>query len=320
MNYIIYIKLYIKKYFKLDKTIKPIKFLPENKKKGMKFDTVTELHNKIVKIIDLENDLKKKNKDIIVINSKSMLGINIDNIVNTEQYNIHVLVSTIDTYKKYLKIFYNHNSVYIFKLVEKLNKSLDDLNNEIKLLKINNDYNFSDKSKKISNKSDDIFYSNFNNISNTSDIKTEISQHKPLSPVSPMTDNILFTIDDKKDKEINKKPDKEINKKPDEDEVDSINKDEVDSINKDEVDSINKDVVDSINEDVLDSIDEIVLDSINEDVVDSINKDEVDSINKDVVDSIDEIVVDSIYEDDKTIDEEVSNIDEEVSIADKKGS
>lgn len=151
--YNIYQIIYRDIYKTKDNSIKVIKELDNY---VFTFQQIIDLHNKIIILVDLlKEKLKHQEKDIEVIKNKCEMGINIENIINTEKHIILVLNHSIETYDKYLQIFYKHNVMYLEKIIQKIEACNDEIDNEITLFKNmeKTNFDFSDKTHEPQDKS-----------------------------------------------------------------------------------------------------------------------------------------------------------------------
>ena len=160
------------------------------------FNITTEINNTINNIIKgLKSYLTVKKEELNEKKQHSKMGINIDNMIHQQQYNIIILGEKINMFENYLNTFVNHHSKYFSRLIIKVKLMLGIVNEDFHLK--NSKSLHLKKSIKPSNS-----LSKSNSMDNfqSSDTETETSSNNSIinSPVASMDhteeNNVRFLI------------------------------------------------------------------------------------------------------------------------------
>ena len=101
------------------------------------FDTVREMCSTILETInDLNEYLNLKNTKMVNDKEQIMMGINIDNIVNSQHFSNVLLSERITMYIKYLEVINKHHTKYISRLICKCKLALEIFNEDIQIKQI----------------------------------------------------------------------------------------------------------------------------------------------------------------------------------------
>jgi hypothetical protein len=124
---------FIKK-INLKKTYPPYKNLDLTKKYDI--ELTIEIQNVIVKtIIELNNYNESRTDEIDADSKQSDMGLNIDNLINTQIYNNMLLKEKIKMFIRYLHAFHEHHTKYFKRLSLKLKLVIGVINEDIILSK-----------------------------------------------------------------------------------------------------------------------------------------------------------------------------------------
>lgn len=143
-----YYKLYRMLFDYINHNIKDSKLLEETTKKsypGYKdleplknydFALVVEIQTFILKIIqNLQDYLNSKQMELNNDSTQSLMGINIENIINYQHYSNALLQEKINMFCRYLDVFYKHHHKYFSRLLLKSKMMLGIVNEDINLKK-----------------------------------------------------------------------------------------------------------------------------------------------------------------------------------------
>lgn len=98
------------------------------------FNITTEINNTINNIIKgLKNHLIGKKEELNEKKQHSKMGINIDNMIHEQQYNIIILEERINMFENYLNTFGSHHSKYFSRLTIKVKLMLGVVNEDFHL-------------------------------------------------------------------------------------------------------------------------------------------------------------------------------------------
>jgi len=87
-------------------------------------------------INDLNEYLNLKNTKMVNDKEQIIMGINIDNIVNSEHFSNILLSERITMYIKYLEVINKHHTKYINRLIRKCKLALEIFNEDIQIKQI----------------------------------------------------------------------------------------------------------------------------------------------------------------------------------------
>ena len=146
-----YYKLYkiIIKYFNDNISDKNILQLSENLKNfpvykdlnneiEYEFNNTEEIHKNIIQIIEaLENELLIREQELKIDDQKRKSGLNIDNLINSYNYNNKLLKEQISLFIDYVKVFHKFHYKYIHRFKLKTKLFYGQINSDIKLEKKN---------------------------------------------------------------------------------------------------------------------------------------------------------------------------------------
>lgn len=150
-----YYKLYkmIVKY--VDTTIKDTKLLYLTKTlefpiykdlepfKEYDFSIIQNIHETILTILVGINDLVLNNKEEVkLLKNKKDYGFNIDNFINSFQYNIDTIVQQIKLYADYVAFFHKTHLKYLRRIHTKLRLFSEQINNDIRFDDTENEYKY----------------------------------------------------------------------------------------------------------------------------------------------------------------------------------
>jgi hypothetical protein len=108
--------------------------------KVYEFGTVREIYSSILDTInDLYEYLNLKNTKLVNDKEQITMGINIDNIINNEQFTNTLLNERITMYIKYLEVINKHHSKYMNRLIRKCKLAIEIFNEDIQIKQMNND-------------------------------------------------------------------------------------------------------------------------------------------------------------------------------------
>ena len=98
------------------------------------FDTVRDMYSTIIETInDLYEYLNLKNTKMVNDKEQIIMGINIDNIVNSEHFSNILLSERITMYIKYLEVINKHHTKYISRLIRKCKLAIEIFNEDIQI-------------------------------------------------------------------------------------------------------------------------------------------------------------------------------------------
>ena len=118
----------IKKTYPVYKDLEPLK--------NYEFSFVVEMQTFILKIIqNLQEYLNSKQMELNNDSKQSLMGINIENIINYQHYSNALLQEKINMFCRYLYVFYKHHHKYFSRLLLKCKMMLGIVNEDIKLKK-----------------------------------------------------------------------------------------------------------------------------------------------------------------------------------------
>ena len=102
--------------------------------KKYEFSLILEIQQLIVKILQLLHEHSISNQMALESNSVHYaIGINIENLINYQQYSNTLLSEKITMFCRYLNVFYKHHHKYISRLLLKTKMMLDIVNEDINL-------------------------------------------------------------------------------------------------------------------------------------------------------------------------------------------
>ena len=98
------------------------------------FNETTEIHKDIMQIIEsLQNELLIKERDLKMEDKKRKSGLNIDNLINSYNYNNNLLKQQIELYIEYVKVFHKFHIKYLHRFNLKAKLFYGQINSDIKL-------------------------------------------------------------------------------------------------------------------------------------------------------------------------------------------
>jgi hypothetical protein len=96
------------------------------------FDTINDIHQDIIRLIEYINKIIQQNEDEIKTHqSKLTSGINIDNYIHNLEYHNNIIVNNVNLYKKYLSAYHTYHLSFLSNLNSKLNCIHEQLDNDI---------------------------------------------------------------------------------------------------------------------------------------------------------------------------------------------
>ena len=96
------------------------------------FDTINDIHQDIIRLIEYINKIIQQNEDEIKTHqSKLSSGINIDNYIHNLEYHNNIIVNNVNLYKKYLSAYHTYHLSFLSNLNSKLNCIHEQLDNDI---------------------------------------------------------------------------------------------------------------------------------------------------------------------------------------------
>jgi hypothetical protein len=96
------------------------------------FDTVNDIHQDIIRLIEYINKIIQQNEEEIKSHqSKLTSGINIDNYIHNLEYHNNIIVNNVNLYKKYLSAYHTYHLSFLSNLNSKLNCIHEQLDNDI---------------------------------------------------------------------------------------------------------------------------------------------------------------------------------------------
>lgn len=98
------------------------------------FNDTTEIHKDIIQIIEcLQNELLIRERDLKMDDKKRKSGLNIDNLINSYNYNNNLLKQQIELYIEYIKVFHKFHIKYLHRFNLKAKLFYGQINSDIKL-------------------------------------------------------------------------------------------------------------------------------------------------------------------------------------------
>ena len=96
------------------------------------FDTINDIHQDIIRLIEYINKIIQQNEDEIKTHqSRLTSGINIDNYIHNLEYHNNIIVNNVNLYKKYLSAYHTYHLSFLSNLNSKLNCIHEQLDNDI---------------------------------------------------------------------------------------------------------------------------------------------------------------------------------------------
>ena len=100
-------------------------------------------------IHDLYEYLSLKNTKMVTDKEQIIMGINIDNIVNSEHFSNILLSERITMYIKYLEVINKHHTKYISRLIRKCKVAIEIFNEDIQIKQFKQINNVAEEEKNI---------------------------------------------------------------------------------------------------------------------------------------------------------------------------
>ena len=98
------------------------------------FNDTTEIHKDIIQIVEsLQNELLIRERDLKTEDKKRKSGLNIDNLINSYNYNNNMLKQQIELYIEYIKVFHKFHIKYLHRFNLKAKLFYGQINSDIKL-------------------------------------------------------------------------------------------------------------------------------------------------------------------------------------------
>lgn len=98
------------------------------------FNDTTEIHKDIIQIVEsLQNELLIRERDLKMEDKKRKSGLNIDNLINSYNYNNNILKQQIELYIEYIKVFHKFHIKYLHRFNLKAKLFYGQINSDIKL-------------------------------------------------------------------------------------------------------------------------------------------------------------------------------------------
>lgn len=98
------------------------------------FNDTSEIHKDIIQIIEsLQNELLIRERDLKMEDKKRKSGLNIDNLINSYNYNNNMLKHQIELYIEYIKVFHKFHIKYLHRFNLKAKLFYGQINSDIKL-------------------------------------------------------------------------------------------------------------------------------------------------------------------------------------------
>lgn len=108
------------------------------------FETIIEIYNTIIQILDiLNNEYMSRQHKLDMENNRKKTGLNIDNLVNSLQFNNENMKNNINLYIQYLCIFNNFHQKYLTRFSLRTKLFYGQINNDIHLEESKNNVNYS---------------------------------------------------------------------------------------------------------------------------------------------------------------------------------
>jgi hypothetical protein len=96
------------------------------------FDTINDIHQDIIRLIEYINKIIQQNEDEIKSHqTKLSSGINIDNYIHNLEYHNNIIVNNVNLYKKYLSAYHTYHLSFLSNLNNKLICIHEQLDNDI---------------------------------------------------------------------------------------------------------------------------------------------------------------------------------------------
>jgi hypothetical protein len=96
------------------------------------FDTVNDIHQDIIRLIEYVTKIINQNTEEIKIHQiKVNNGLNIDNYIFNLEYNNNLIINNVSLYRKYLSAYHKYHSSFLSNLNSKLNLILEQLKNDV---------------------------------------------------------------------------------------------------------------------------------------------------------------------------------------------
>jgi hypothetical protein len=96
------------------------------------FDTINDIHQDIIRLIEYINKIIQQNEEEIKMHqSRLTSGINIDNYIHNLEYHNNIIVNNVNLYKKYLSAYHTYHISFLSNLNSKLNCIHEQLDNDI---------------------------------------------------------------------------------------------------------------------------------------------------------------------------------------------
>jgi hypothetical protein len=96
------------------------------------FDTINDIHQDIIRLIEHINKIIQQNElEIKTHQAKLLSGINIDNYIHNLEYSNNIIVNNVNLYKKSLSSYHNYHISFLTNLNNKLNCMSEQLDNDV---------------------------------------------------------------------------------------------------------------------------------------------------------------------------------------------
>ena len=96
------------------------------------FDTVNDIHQDIIRLIDYIHKIIQQNENDIKTHQISVNnGLNIDNYIYNLEYNNNVIINNVSLYKKYLSAYHKYHISFLTNLNNRLNLIYEQLENDV---------------------------------------------------------------------------------------------------------------------------------------------------------------------------------------------
>ncbi len=130
--------------------------------KDYKFETIFEIHDNILILLNsLSSIISNRENELMIHKSNQLIGLNIDNFVNTFNFEIVIMKEKINLFLTYIEFFHKLHEKYLTRFTNKIVLMLNHINSDIHLDdNIENNSNVLDEEIKINEM--DIFNSNLN--------------------------------------------------------------------------------------------------------------------------------------------------------------
>jgi hypothetical protein len=108
------------------------------------FETIIEIYNTIIQILDiLNNEYMTREHKLDMENNRKKTGLNIDNLVNSLEFNNQNMKNNINLFIQYLCIFNNFHQKYLTRFSLRTKLFYGQINNDIHLEESKNNVNYS---------------------------------------------------------------------------------------------------------------------------------------------------------------------------------